>query len=73
MTGKITGPVHRRSWRAAFSGILVGLALLAMPFTGAVADHPPHWAATWATASKTITPFDAPLPAINDTTNRQEV
>ena len=73
MTGRNTGSARRWGWRAACSGFIAGLALLAMPLTGAQANHPPHWAATWATASKTITPFDAPLPIINDTTIRQVV
>lgn len=34
---------------------------------------PTLWTATWATASKTITPFDVPLPTINDVTIRQIV
>jgi lysophospholipase L1-like esterase len=34
---------------------------------------PTNWTATWATASKTITPFDGPLPTINDITIRQIV
>ena len=73
MTGRKTTSVRRPGWRVAIRGLLAGLALLAMPFSGALADHPEHWAATWATASKTITPFDAPLPTINDTTIRQVV
>ena len=73
MTGKHTGPVRRLGWRAALGGFIAGLALLAMPFSGAAAADAKHWAATWATASKTITPFDAPLPTINDTTIRQVV
>ena len=48
------------------------LALLASASVFADYDHQ-YWAATWATASKTITPFDAPLPTINDTTVRQVV
>ncbi|MGI9325171.1 MAG: GDSL-type esterase/lipase family protein [Pseudomonadales bacterium] len=35
--------------------------------------HQPSWVASWATASKTITPFDAPLPTLNDVTLRQIV
>ncbi|HIL84756.1 MAG TPA: hypothetical protein EYG52_14745, partial [Pseudomonadales bacterium] len=34
---------------------------------------PTHWTATWATANKRITPFDAPLDTINNTTLRQIV
>ena len=48
------------------------LALLATASVFADNDHQ-YWAATWATASKTVTPFDAPLPTLNDTTVRQVV
>ena len=65
--------VHPAGWRLAAGGILAALALVAVFFAGAAAAQAQHWAATWATASKTITPFDAPLPTINDTTIRQVV
>lgn len=32
---------------------------------------PAHWTATWATANKRITAFDAPLDTINNATLRQ--
>lgn len=35
--------------------------------------EPAHWTATWATANKRITAFDAPLDNINNTTLRQIV
>ncbi len=73
MTENASASVRRPGWRVAVGGFLAGLALLAMPFAGAAAADARHWAATWATASKTITPFDAPLPTINDTTIRQVV
>ena len=81
MTGNEIDPVGRTGsaalapvrWLAACGRLVAGLALLAMPFAGAVAADANHWAATWATASKTVTPFDAPLPTLNDTTIRQVV
>ncbi len=51
--------------------ITAGLTLLSV--TTAFAEQNRYWAATWATASKTITPFDAPLPVFDDTTLRQVV
>ena len=73
MIANLTDSVRRSGWLVAVRGLLVGLTLLAMPFLSASAADARHWAATWATASKTITPFDAPLPTINDTTVRQVV
>ncbi len=57
----------------AVGKLLATLALALLPMSAAGGDHDRHWMATWATASKTVTPFDAPLPTFNDTTIRQVV
>ena len=68
-----TGAVRRGAF--VLRSLLLSLALSLLPFSvaPAAADYDSHWVATWATASKTVTPFDAPLPTFNDTTVRQVV
>ncbi len=53
-------------------GLLVVLAV-GFPGLAAGSEGPPAWAASWATASKVQSLFDAPTPMFNDVTLRQVV
>ena len=66
--------------RTNSKSITIALALVMAAHVFAEADHgqPDHadtafWTTTWATANRTITALDAPLPRINNATLRQVV